>query len=166
MPAHRSYRESRVSCRLCGQALVEFAMAALVILMLIFGVVEFGRIVLVYNSIADAARIGARYAITNSSPPNAASVTNANVSTIQSNVQTAVKSFLAPATVNINAAGLTITTTFPNKSCTGSTPTSTCSGTSAGNPVQVTVSYPYDLLIPYYPLNITLSSTSEGIITW
>lgn len=149
-----------------GQALVEFAMALVVILMLIFGVVEFGRIVLVYNGIANGARIGARYAITNSSPPNATSVTNANVSTIQTNVQTVVKNFLAPTTVNINAAGLSITTTFPNKSCTGSISTSTCSGTSAGNPVQVTVSYPYDLLIPYYPINITLSNTSEGIITW
>lgn len=149
-----------------GQALVEFAMALVVILMLIFGVVEFGRIVLVYNSIANGARIGARYAITNSPRPNAASVTNADVSTLQSNVRTVVKEFLAPTTVNINAAGLSITTAFPNQSCTGSTPTSTCRGTSVGNPVQVTVSYPYDLLIPYYPLSITLSNTSEGIITW
>lgn len=166
MPETHFHRELTACNRRCGQALVEFAMALLVILMLIFGVIEFGRIVLVYNSIANGARIGARYAITNSSPPNATSVTNADLSTIQSNVQTVVKSFLAPTTVNINAAGLSITTAFPNKSCTGSIPTSTCSGTSAGNLVQVTVSYPYDLLIPYYPININLSSTSEGIITW
>ena len=159
------HRPRRIARRR-GQALVEFAMASIVILMLIFGVVEFGRIVLVYNNIANAARIGARYAITNSSTPNAASVTNANVSAIQSNVQTVVKNFLAPGTVNINAAGLNITTTFPNKSCTGTTSTSTCTGTTPGNLVQVTVSYPYDLIISYYTMSITLSNTSEGIITW
>lgn len=150
-----------------GQALVELAMGVIVILMLIFAIVEFGRMVMVYTSIANAARIGARYAITNSSPPDGSTVTNSSVSTIQSNVQTVVKSFLAPMTVNINAAGLTITTTFPDESCAGSTPGSACSGTSAGNRVQVTVSYPYDLITSYLPMkNVTLSSTSEGIITW
>jgi len=166
MRASALFQKPRSSdCR--GQALVEFAMAAVVILMLLLSVVEFGRIVLVYNSIADAARIGARYAITNSSVPNGTTVTNSNVATIQSNVTTVVKNFLAPSTVNINAGGgLTIVTTFPSKSCSGSTPGSTCTGTTAGNLVQVSVSYPYDLLIPYYSINITLSSTSEGIITW
>jgi Flp pilus assembly protein TadG len=142
----------RRSCDRSGQALVEFAMTSVIVLMLIFAVVEFGRIVLVYTTIADAARIGARYAITNSTPAGATTAVAAG--TINSNVRTVVKSFLAPATVNINAAGLAINTTFPD------------GVTTVGNRVQVTVSYPYDLLISYYPINITLSSTSQGIITW
>jgi Flp pilus assembly protein TadG len=131
-----------------GQALVEFAMTSIIVLMLIYAVVEFGRIILVYTTIADAARIGARYAVTNSTVPGSTAMT---CSTIGSNVRTVVNSFLGPATVNANNA--TVSTSCSN-------------GTTVGNPVQVTVSYPYDLLISYYPINITLSSTSEGIITW
>jgi Flp pilus assembly protein TadG len=144
-----------------GQALVEFAMSALIVLLLILSVVEFSRIMLVYTTLADAARLGARYAITHGTLPGN-TATNSSVGVMQSNVQTVVKKFLAPATVNINAAGLSINTSFPNKSCSGTT----CTGTTPGNPVQVTVSYPYDVLISYLPISVTLSSTSEGIITY
>jgi len=130
-----------------GQALVEFAIAALVLLMLIFGVIEIARIFLVYTTITDAARQGVRYAITHGTPPAGPTTTGS-------------------ATNNINAAGLTINTTFPNMSCAGATPSSACSGTTPGNLVQVTVSYPYDLLISYFPINVTLAGTSQGVITW
>ena len=149
-----------------GQALVEFAMGTLVLLMLIFGVIEIARILLVYTTVTDAARLGVRYAITHGTPPAGPSTTgtatNTDVGNMQTAVQTVVKSFLRAGTVNTNSAGLTIATTFPNMSCAGST----CSGTTPGNLVQVTVSYPYDLLISYYPINVTVAGTSEGVITW
>ena len=145
-----------------GQALPEFAIGALVALMLIFGVIEVGRIFLVYTTVTDAARQGARYAVTHGTNPNDTTATSAQVSAMQADVQTVVKSFLAPGTVNINAGGLTITTAFPNMTCVGGT----CTGTTPGNLVQVTVSYPYDLLIPYYSINVTLAGTSQGVITW
>jgi len=148
-----------------GQSLVEFAMSAVIVLLLLFGVVEVSRIMLVYTTVADAARIGARYAITHGTTPND-TATNADVSSMQSSVQTAVKSFLGPGTVNVNAPGLTITTAFPSVACSGSASTSTCTGTTPGNLVQVTVSYPYDLLIPYLPISVTIGSTSAGVITW
>lgn len=148
-----------------GQALVEFAASAVITIALIMGVVEFGRIMMVYTTISDAARIGARYAITHApSIPGSGSALATTVTSTQAAVTTVVKSFLAPATVNINAAGLSITTTYPDSTCSG-TPSS-CTGTSAGSRVQVTVSYPYDMLVSYYPLSFTLASTSEGIITW
>ena len=153
-----------------GQALVEFAMVTLVLLMLIFGVIEIGRILLVYTTVTDAARQGARYAITHGTPPAGPSTTgtatNTDVGNMQTAVQAVVKSFLAAGTVNVNSAGLTIATTFPNMSCAGATPSSACSGTTPGNLVQVTVSYPYDLLISYYPINVTVAGTSQGVITW
>lgn len=149
----------RKSSRCRGQSLVEFAMASVVTLMLLFGVIEVSRILLVYTTISDAARLGARYAITHGTAANGAP-TSTDVSTMQSNVQTVVKSFLGPATVNPTAA--TITTTFPSLSC-GVT---SCSGTTPGNLVQVTVSYPYDVLFSYIPISVTVASTSEGVITW
>jgi len=52
-------------CR--GQALVEFALCTVLLLALIFAVVEFGRMMLCYTTIANGARIGARYAIVHGS---------------------------------------------------------------------------------------------------
>ncbi|MBI5395820.1 MAG: pilus assembly protein [Verrucomicrobia bacterium] len=46
-----------------GQSLVEFAIALLVTLLLVFGAVEIGRAVFAYNTVANAAREGVRYAI-------------------------------------------------------------------------------------------------------
>jgi Flp pilus assembly protein TadG len=47
-----------------GAALVEFAIAALVFLTAVFGVIEVGRLLWTHNALADAARRGARYAVT------------------------------------------------------------------------------------------------------
>jgi Flp pilus assembly protein TadG len=131
-----------------GQALVEFAMSALIALTLIFGVVEFSRIMLVYTTLADAARLGARYAITHGTIPGSTGSTDPTAG-----VTAVVQKFLAPGTVNINSA--TITTSFPD------------GATTPGKRVQVNVSYHYNLLVSSLPMaNITLSTTSEGIFTW
>jgi TadE-like protein len=45
-----------------GQALVEFALAIPIFLLLIFGLVDLGRAVFVNNSLGEGARDGARYA--------------------------------------------------------------------------------------------------------
>ena len=50
-----------------GATLVEFSIAALVFLTVMFGVIEFGRALWVHNALADAARRGARYASVHSS---------------------------------------------------------------------------------------------------
>ena len=47
-----------------GAALVEFSIAALVFLTAIFAVIEFGRLLWTHNALTDAARRGARYAVT------------------------------------------------------------------------------------------------------
>jgi Flp pilus assembly protein TadG len=45
-----------------GQALVEFALSAIVFLVLLFGILEFGLAVWRYNMLADLAQEGARWA--------------------------------------------------------------------------------------------------------
>lgn len=50
-----------------GSTLVEFAIGASVFLMVMFAVIEFGRALWVHNALSDAARRGARYAVTHSS---------------------------------------------------------------------------------------------------
>lgn len=143
-----------------GQALVEFALCSIALLTLILGILEFGRVIVAYATIANAARVGSRYAMVSSSAPGA-SVTNADVNTITSNVQNAVSSYLG----GVSGSGVTVA--FPDLSCSGALPSSSCTtGTFPGNHVQVTVSYPYNPLISYFGLQFALSSTSEGVITW
>ena len=47
-----------------GAALVEFAICATIFLVVVFGVLEFGRMLWVHNALADATRRAARYAVT------------------------------------------------------------------------------------------------------
>ncbi len=49
-----------------GATLVEFSIAALAFLTVMFGVIEFGRALWVHNALSDAARRGARYAAVHS----------------------------------------------------------------------------------------------------
>ena len=44
-----------------GQALVEFAIAFLVFVFIVFGLIDLGRVVYAHNALAEAAREGARY---------------------------------------------------------------------------------------------------------
>ncbi|HET9787980.1 MAG TPA: TadE family protein [Pyrinomonadaceae bacterium] len=46
-----------------GSTVVEFAMAAAVFFVMIFGIIEFGRLLYTHNALTDAARRGARYAV-------------------------------------------------------------------------------------------------------
>ena len=50
----------------CGATLVEYSIALLVFLTVMFAVIEFGRALWVHNALADAARRGARYAVLHS----------------------------------------------------------------------------------------------------
>ena len=46
-----------------GAAMAEFAIIAVVFFMIIFGIIEFGRLLYTHNALTDAARRGARYAV-------------------------------------------------------------------------------------------------------
>jgi Flp pilus assembly protein TadG len=58
-----------------GTTLVEFAIGATVFLMAMFAVLEFGRALWIHNALSDAARRGARYAVTHS-PNDVAQIKN------------------------------------------------------------------------------------------
>lgn len=157
--AIRLRRKITNDCR--GQALVEFALIAVVLIALVLGVLEIGRMVLCYTTVANAARAGARYAITHASVPPTTS-TAGSVAAMKNKVTAVVKSFAAAGTLNTDPAKLTISVSY---SCS----TSPCAdATTVGNFVSVTVRYSYDPLMTYYfsPSSIKLGSTSEGVITW
>ncbi len=53
-----------------GQDLVEFALGALVFLLIVFGILDFGRAIYVYTVVASAAREGARYGAVHPEDPD------------------------------------------------------------------------------------------------
>lgn len=105
----RSYRKHRL-----GAAAVEFAVVAPVFILLLFGMIEYGRMVMVQQLITNASREGARQAV----------LDGATTSAVQSTVSTYL--------TNASVTGQT-TTVSPNP------PTSAANGA----PVTVTVSIPY-----------------------
>ena len=137
-------RRNRLS-EMNGQTLVEFSLSILMLVMLLLGVFEISRMLLVYTTISNAARVGVRYAMVHGS--------HNSVST--SAIQQAVKNYLGPATVNTGNA--TVTVNYPD--------TGSC--TNPGCRVTVSVSYPYNPFTNYFPIgSIHVRTTSQGVITF
>jgi Flp pilus assembly protein TadG len=139
-----------------GSSLIEFALISFMFVILLAGVVEMGRMVLVYTTISNAARAGARYAIAHGGDRTGPGATGVNGPSGPGNttqVETVVKNFASAGLLNTSA--LTITVSYPN-------------GNTAGSLVTVTVAYRYDPFVNYFStlLNKTLGSTSQGIITY
>ena len=145
-----------------GQTLVEFAACTILTLALLFAVVEFGRMMMVYNTIANAARIGVRYAMVNGSDVSGSTTASA---TITQNIQNVVNDYLsaAPIVTGSGSGAATVSVSYP-----GYTALACASNeTMPGCPVEVTVSYVYQPMLNYFSkLNVTLSSQSQGVITF
>ena len=135
-----------------GSALVEFAIASTVALTLIFGIIDFGRGLYTYHLVANAARVGSRYAIVRGS---ACAVAGCPATTDQ--IQTYVRG-LAPG---IDPASLTVTTTWPGGSgCFGGV------NNAPGCPVNVSVVYPFKFIVPMLPqFTMSMSSASTMVIS-
>jgi Flp pilus assembly protein TadG len=138
-----------------GSTLVEFSFVAFTLMLMIFAGIEFDRMMLLYNTLTEAAREGARYAICHGSQRPDDGTVNGASGPGTSNTDTQIKNLVkryASAGI-LNTANLTVTVSYSNSS------------NAHGNPVQVTVSYPYD---PFtvLPLNVTFRATSKGIITF
>lgn len=128
----RLYRRNRRAA-----AAVEFAIVAPVFFLLIFGMIEYGRMVMVQQVITNASREGARVAV----------LDGATVAEIN----TTVNDFLTSA--SINAASTTVTVA-PNPP----------SNAEFGDPITVTVSVPFGqvswLPSPMYLGETTLTATT------
>lgn len=152
-----------------GANLVEMALASAVLFAMLFGVFEMTLAFYSYHFVAEAAREATRWAIVRGSESctNTPNLQNCNAS--GSDIQTYVQTLGYPG---INSGALTATTTF----LCGGIPTSTgatwstggCSSgapNAPGNQVQVTVTYPFPLSIPFWQsTTLNVSSTSTMVI--
>jgi Flp pilus assembly protein TadG len=126
-----------------GQTLAEFALVAVVFLLLIFSLMEMAAVVFAYATICEAAREAVRYAIAHS-PTSANPATNAQIQQVAIN---------AAPSLGLTATNVTVTwpadINLPSK-----------------NDAKVTVSYPYTLRIPLMsPVNLTLAATSRTLVS-
>ncbi len=130
-----------------GTAVVEFAIVAPLLLMLVFGIIDFGRLIETKTVLADAAREGAR---------------SGSISHSEAVIRSSVTSALG----DIPASAVTITV-----GCTGPAPTYTpCpaggfdANVKSGGTVQVTVKYHYNWLTPI-PTLIGLGNNKGDDVT-
>ena len=112
-----------------GAAAVEFAVVLPVFITLVFGMIEYGRMVMVQQVITNAAREGCRKAIMDGATSQ--------------EVQAVVNNYLESA--GITSATITITPSEPSEA-------------GAGEPVTVSVSVPYDQ-VSWLPAPMYLSGT-------
>ena len=134
-----------------GATLVEFAMVVFLLIIVLLSIVEMGRLVLVYTTMANAARAGARYAIVHGGDLSSGA---SGPAADPAAVITVVKDFASAGLLNTD--NLVVHVTYPSGLNT------------AGYPVVVTTSYVYDPLVSYFDssLSVMLGSESEGVITF
>lgn len=161
-----------------GSELVEFALSALVLFTLMFGIMDFCRAAYSYHFTTYAAQEGARFAIVRgydwsgngkcntSAPPSFTLPYRCEAN--QADVQNYVRSIALPM---IDTSNVNVAATWP-----GTTPdclaskSSTCSACThvdqQGCMVNVTVSYTFNFFMPFLPKasGLTFSGTSSKAI--
>jgi Flp pilus assembly protein TadG len=128
----------QIDCRSCrkrrGAAAVEFAIIAPLFFLLVFGMIEFGRMVMVQQILTNASREGARKAVLDGS-------TTADV------VNTVVKN-LSDAKITATTSNITINPSNPATA-------------NYGDPITVTISIPFSQ-VSWLPAPMMLSFLPNG----
>jgi len=136
-----------------GQTLVEFSLVAFLCMVLLLSIVEISRMALVYTTVANAARAGARYSIVHGGTRTGSGVDGpSGPAQNPSQVLTVIRNFASAGL--LTTSNLIITVDYPGAS------------NAPGQPVSVTVIYPYDPLTTYFPLRVRLGSSSRGVIAF
>ena len=155
-----------------GAGLVETAFAISVFLMLLFAIFDFSLACYAYHYVSDAAREGSRFAMVRGSDCSTYSSTTpcpAGVADIASYVQ----NFGYPGidttamTVSVQTCKPTTTTGSDGQAVTSWPTCSTdMTNNAPGDQVQVTVSYPFLLSVPFWKSeSLTISSQSSMVIS-
>lgn len=141
-----------------GSQLVEFALAATIFFTLIFGVIEFSLAIYAGNFVAIAAQQGTRYAMVRGGDwtNSCATVSSYSCEATAANVQQYILNQPHPS-LNLTANNIAsiVTVTWP-----GTSTACTANPKAQGCPVEVQISYPFQLNLPYYSPSITITSTS------
>jgi len=136
-----------------GQVLVEFTLVAFLSLILLLSIVEISRMALVYTTVANAARAGARYSIVHGGTRTGSGVDGpSGPGANPPQVLTVIRNFASAGL--LTTGSLVIAVSYPGAS------------NAPGQLVSVSVIYPYDPLTSYFPFRVRLGSMSQGVIAF
>jgi Flp pilus assembly protein TadG len=148
-----------------GSGLIEFAVTASVLMMVIFGIMDCSRALYADHYVSEMARHATRYAMVRGStwaascaPPTTAYSCKASTA----NVSNYVKG-ITP--IGISTSNLTVTTTWPGTTATGAACVNTSGNNSPGCIVVSKLSYNFKFVLPFLPRStMVLASTSSVTI--
>jgi TadE-like protein len=133
-----------------GSTLIEFAVVAMLYLMLLFGIVDVGRALYAYDFVCHAAREGTRYAMVRGiSCTGFDSACPATASDIQT--------YLRNNAPGIDSSALTVIA-----GCYEHVAGPPC---GAGDPVWVQVHYRFGFISPFIPTSWVMSSSSQIVVS-
>lgn len=143
-----------------GSVMVEFAVSVVLLLVMVFGVVDFGRALYTYHFLSNAARDATRWASVNGSSctsdptcPNGGPASQQDIASYIDRI--------TPAGINPNSVIVAANWPRGTVGCSLLNPSD-----APGCPVQVQVSYQFNFLVPLvHNGSINLSSSSEAIIS-
>jgi Flp pilus assembly protein TadG len=148
-----------------GSMQVEFALSAAVTLAMVFGVLDCSRAVYIDHYVATAASSATRYAMVRGSSWNGATCTTSatyGCTASNSDISNYVNSLNPPG---VTADKVTVTTTWPGTTPSGSSCDSASGADSPGCVVQVQVSYSFNFILPFLPVStLVLKSTAAVAI--
>lgn len=137
-----------------GGSLVEFGIASLVMILILFGIIQFSFAFYSYSFTAEAAKEAVRYAsVRGACKDEIGNVTNKlpDCRITQSQVQTLVQNMNYPG---IDSSSTTVNVTWPD------------GNSKPGSTVKVDVNYLFPLNIPFWQSSqISLHSTAEMVIS-
>ncbi len=143
-----------------GSSLPEAAIVMSVLLALLFGIVDFGRATYTYAYVAQVARQGARWMIVRGSQCTVLDHCNAQTSDVQNYVRSLSQGATDPTQIRASAG-------FSSVTC----PAGSLVSNAPGCTVSVTVTYPFQFMLPYMPkshgqlLTLNVTSTSQMVIS-
>lgn len=147
-----------------GQTLVEFALVLPILVLILFGIFDFGRAVYAYNTIGNAARQGARVAAVNQIPESPDCNQERPIEN-PSDPHWSIKRCAADAAIALGVTTTDVTVAY--SAAPGSALVCDSAHVAVGCLVHVTVVYRYE---PVTPLinnlvgSITMSSSSEVLV--
>jgi Flp pilus assembly protein TadG len=135
-----------------GATAVETALVVMPLLMMIFGIFEYGRLLMDWNLLDNAAREGCRYALANNQDPN-----------ITTDVQTIVLNYMAGRNASFSGFTVTVSGVHTLNGTSTSYTGSQVNNLSPGDVITVTVTGSYQLMniIPLVPKLGSFSVTSS-----
>jgi Flp pilus assembly protein TadG len=142
-----------------GSVLIEFALTILIILIVLFGITDVGRAAFAYDWVANAARIGTRYAIVRGTSCSTL-LSGCNVGPPQGAKQSDVQAYLNSQAIGINTSKLTVAancdvgqSVFQPLPC------------APGQAVIVKVKYTFSFISPLIPLTWDMKSSSSRVVS-